>query len=526
MNIEKELLEDRQAKLIVDYSEEEFEGFKRRAAKKIAKNVKIPGFRPGKAPYNVIVNHYGENVIVEEAIDVLLDSDYSKILEQAEIEPAEQGSLESIESYDPPKLVFMIPLEPEIDLGDYREIRKPYELEEFDVKQVDDFIMNMRQNAATIIPAEHPAKEGDLVYFNLSGKFLDTEDDEEATITDKTPQQVVIPEKGEKPDQEWPYPGFARELIGVEDGQTKEIKHTFSKKHENKDYRGRDAHLTVEIQSVKELELPELDEDFIKSMGNYETVEDFKVSIEENLRSEHQNTYDQEYFDDLMNEIIENAKLNYPPQMLAHEEKHVLDDIKSRLENQKLDFETYLKLRDTDEETFMEEEIRPTAKKRIERSLVTDELIKAEDLKLDEDMFKEQLNSVMTEVYYSGNAQEMQKQMGKEEFSRAISMEGFQRTINTQLETRLKLIATGQPIPEETEEKEDEETEKTAEEKPVEEEIAKDETAVENTAEEPVEVEATEISEEVDEELQTSDQETVEETSEPEAEEPQEEESK
>ncbi len=454
MNIEKELLEDRQAKLTVDYSEKEFEGFKRKAAKRIAKNAKIPGFRPGKAPYNVIVNHYGENIIIEEAIDVLLDDDYGKILEQAEVEPSEQGSLETIESYDPPKLVFMIPLEPEIDLGEYREIRKPYELEEFDVKNVDDFIMNLRRNSATIVPTDHPAEESDLVYFTLSGKFVDVEDDEEATITDKTPQQAIIPTKEEISEQEWPFPGFARELIGIEGGATKEIKHTFADDHETEDYRGKSAVFTVETQSVKELELPELNEEFIKTMGDYETPEDFRKAIEENLRSEHQETYDREYFNGFMTEIIENATLNYPPQMLAHEEKHVLEDIKSRLEKQKINFETYLKLRDVDEATFMKEEVQPVAKQRLERSLVSDALIETEGLKLDQDMLKEQVNGVMTEVFYSGNFQEMQKQMGKEEFSRAISMEGVQRTINSQLENRLKLIATGQPIPEEKVEEE------------------------------------------------------------------------
>jgi len=119
LKFEKEILEDRQAKLTVEYSEQEFEGFKRRAAMKIAKNAKIPGFRPGKAPYNVIVNHFGEGAILQEAIDILLDDDYGKILEQAEIEPSSQGSLESIEKYDPPSLVFIIPLEPEVELGNY-----------------------------------------------------------------------------------------------------------------------------------------------------------------------------------------------------------------------------------------------------------------------------------------------------------------------------------------------------------------------------------------------------------------------
>jgi len=451
LNIEKVIQEDRQAKLTVEYTQKEFEGFKRRAAKNIAKTSKIPGFRPGKAPYNVIVNHYGEGAVLQEAIDILLEDDYPKILEEADIEPSGPGNLESIESYAPPKFIFMIPLEPEVELGDYREIRKDYELEEFDISEVDNFVNHMRRNAATIIPADHPAGEGDLVYFNLSGEFLNPEEGEDATITDKTPQQVVIPEEGEESETEWPYPGFAKELEGVEAGQTKEIQHTFAEDHKDEEFRGKSAVFTVEVQSVKELELPEFDEDFVQTLGDYETPEDFRESVEQRLRSDHEKSYDQEYFNALLNEITENTEMSYPPQMIEHEEEHVLEDIKSRLENQNMDFETYLKLRDKDEETFMEEEIRPVAKQRLERSLVVDALIEAEGLKLDQELLKEQVNEVMTEIFYSGNAQEMQKQMGNEEFSRAISMEGVTRTMNAQVQNRLKLIATGQPIPEEEE---------------------------------------------------------------------------
>lgn len=463
MNIEKEIQNDRQAKLTVEYSQEEFEKFKRRGAKKIAKNSKIPGFRPGKAPYQVIVNHYGEAAVLQEAIDILLDEDYGNILEEAELEPSGAGNLESIESYNPPTFVFMIPLKPEIDLGDYREVRKDYELEPFDISEVDDFIMNMRRNSATIIPAEGPAKEGDLVYFNLSGEFLNPEEGEDAIITDKTPQQVIIPAEGEVREDEWPFPGFAKELRGVESGGTKEIQHTFSDDHEDEEYRGKTAIFTVQVQSVKELELPDFDEEFIASLGDYESEEDFRKSVEERLRTEHEDEYERQYFNEIINEIIENTEMSYPPQMLEHEEEHVLEDIKDRIDKQNLVFETYLKLRNTDEEKFIEEEVRPVAKQRLERSLVVDALIEAEGLKLDQEMLKEQINEVMSEVFYSGDVESIQKQMGKEEFSRAISMEGVSRTMNTQLQDRLKLIATGQPIPEdeETEEPEPEPTQET-----------------------------------------------------------------
>lgn len=489
MNIEKNLTDDRQAKLTVDYTAKEFEGFKRRAAKKIAKDTNIPGFRPGKAPYNVILNRYGEGAIMQEAIDILLEDDYPKIVEKAEIKPSAPGSLDEIESYDPPKLVFTVPLEPEIILGDYREIRKDYELEEFDVSKVDEYITNLRRKSATIVPTDRPAEEGDLVYFNLSGEFLNPEEGEDATITDKTPQQVVIPVKGEKSESEWPFPGFAKSLLGVKAGDTKEIEHKYPKKYEDKDYRGKTAVFTVDVQSVKELELPEFDEDFAQSMGGYETPEAFRESLEEQMRTGHQEQYDQAFFNELLNQITKDTKILYPPQMLEHEKEHVLEDIKSRLTQQNLDLETYLKLRETDEETFMEEEVRPTAIERLERSLVVDALIEAEGLKLDQDLLQKQINQVMGEVYYSGDMQDMQKEMGQESFSRMISLEGVQRTINEQLQERLKLIATGQPIPEEEEETEDNEEAKepeleTAEGTAAEEELAEEVVAAEEVVEE------------------------------------------
>ena len=448
MNIEKEILENRQAKLIVDYTSEEFEAFKRKAAKKISKTSKVPGFRPGKAPYQVVLNHFGEGSIIQEAIDILLDDDYEKILDEAEIEPSGAGNLESIESYDPPKFIFMIPLQAEIDLGNYRDLRKDYALEPFDIQEVDAYISRLRRNAATIIPADHPAKEGDLVYFNLSGEFLNPSEDEDAIITDRTSQQVLIPLEGDESESDWPFPGFDKSLIGVESGSTKEIQHTYPEDYEEEEFRGKTAVFTVEVQSVKELELPELDEEFLESYGGFESVEDFRQKVEERLRQEHQDAYDETYFNELLNEITENAEINYPPQMLAHEEEHTLEDIKSRIANQNFDFDVYLKLRNTDEAKFIEEEVKPAAKKRLERSLVMDTLVKMEGLKLDQDMLKQQINEVMSEVVYSGDVEEMQKQMGKEAFSRAISMEGVSRTMNQQIYDRIKLIATGQPIPE------------------------------------------------------------------------------
>ncbi len=451
MKIEKEILEDRQAQLTVEYSQNEFDKIKQRAARKISKKAKIPGFRPGKAPYSMIVNHYGHETIVQEAIDLLIDEDYAKILKEAEIEPSGIGRLESLENYDPPKFVLFVPLEPEIDLGDYREIRKPYDPAPFDEESVEDYIENLRRNSATIIPADHPAEVGDLVYFNLSGEFLNPSEDEDATITDKTPQQVLIMKEDETNDHEWPYPGFSRTLIGVNSGEIKELQYAYPENYEDQDFQGKTAIFTVDVQSVKALELPELDDNFVQNLGNFESVDEFRSSIEKEMRSNFEESIELDYTNSILNEIIDTAKLVYPPQMLEHEEEHVLEDIESRLNNQKMDLDTYIKLKNTDKAVFLEEEVRPVAKKRLERSLITNALIKAEDLKLNQNLVQENFSIILNEILTSGQAENLQKEMGNDDFSRMLSMEAMNRAIELQLRNRLKLIGTGQPIPEDDE---------------------------------------------------------------------------
>jgi trigger factor len=184
-------------------------------------------------------------------------------------------------------LSLIVPLEPEVDLGEYREIRMPHEPEPFDIAAVDEHIMQLRRNSATIVPANRPAEENDLVYFNLSGEFLNPVDDEDATITDKTPQQVVIPTKEKVNASEWPYPGFSRDLLGVNAGDVKELQHAYPDDYDDEDYQGKTAIFTVEVQSVKALELPEFDNDFVQTQGNFETAEDFREALEKHMQAEH-----------------------------------------------------------------------------------------------------------------------------------------------------------------------------------------------------------------------------------------------
>ncbi len=120
-------------------------------------------------------------------------------------------------------------------------------------------------------PQTTPLKLVILFILTLSGEFLNPEEGEDATITDKTPQQAVVPSDDEDSKEEWPYPGFARALMGVEAGNVQRSSiYQYPEDHEDEEFRGKTAIFTVEVQSVKSLELPELDDDFVKTLGEFD----------------------------------------------------------------------------------------------------------------------------------------------------------------------------------------------------------------------------------------------------------------
>ena len=123
MNLEKSILDDHQAQVVVEVEPDRVQAARQRAARKLASRGKIPGFRPGKAPYDVILRYYGDAAVHEQAMDILVDEVYPEMLKEAGIEPAAAGSLEKVEGSDAPKFTFRVPLSPEVTLGDYRAIR-------------------------------------------------------------------------------------------------------------------------------------------------------------------------------------------------------------------------------------------------------------------------------------------------------------------------------------------------------------------------------------------------------------------
>jgi len=220
LKLEKISVKDQQIQVTAELDDVIFEQFKQKAARKISQRAKIPGFRPGKAPYNVIQRTYGDETIEEQAKELLVDDIYPKVINEAEIKPFGPGTLDKVVSVHPPKFSFIIPLEPEVKLGDYHTIQQPYKIPNVTEKEVEDYIHRLQTSYSTAEPVERPAQEGDLVYLKLSGKLANPAEHEDPIILKETTSQALIGDEAFE-ENDFPFKGFANKLIGMSANEEK-----------------------------------------------------------------------------------------------------------------------------------------------------------------------------------------------------------------------------------------------------------------------------------------------------------------
>jgi trigger factor len=443
LNIEKQYQEDHSVKLIVEVDQEKMNAYKRRAATKLSSRSKIPGFRPGKAPYDLVVRTVGESAVTEQAIDLLIDAEYSNILKEADVNPSAAGSLESVESLEPPKLIFRVPLAPEVDLGDYHAVRLPYEWKSPEEKDIEAALQDMRQAYATTENVDRAIEIGDYVLLDVNS---------ETTELNRTGFAAFI--RNEDRDTEWPYNGFAKELTGLKAGENKVVQHTFPEDWEVEALKSKSVEITATVKIVRGVILPDLDDELAKKTGAGETVEDLKKAVKEDTEKRSQDSYDDKYFVDLIEKIKEGATIKFHGHTLEHEGEHVLQDLAQRLAQQGMDLETYFKVRSTTREQFLETEVNPVARKRLERSLILDEIVRKEKIQIDNESLDAEYNSTINGLMMQG--MDFSKvgggKKGQRELSQAIAMESASRVMTRKALDMLKSIATGEykPVEEKT----------------------------------------------------------------------------
>jgi len=485
LKIQTEFTEDHQAKVTVEFETEVLETYERKAARQLAKETRIPGFRPGKAPYNMVVNYVGEETIMNNAIDLMVDRFYPEVVKEAGIEPSGPGALDDVKIEDSVFFFFTIPLEPTVELGSLDDLKEPYEPPTIAEEDVQGTLLAARRNASTIIPLDTPAKEGDLVFFTLSAVNAQAQEGEEAELIQSTPQQVFIPTEKEQNETEWPFKGFARQLIGVNAGDELEIEHEFSDDTPDGDLVGKRVIFKVKVQSVKGLELPEVDEDFLQKMGDFKSREEIEEYIRNSMQASAKAEYDENYYNGLIDRIREKSLIKYPPQVLSKEVEDVLDDLEHELSHQQMNLDLYLKLRKLDKEEFIKKEVRPSAVDRLERSLIKQAIVKKYNIQISKEELERQISNVLSELIRSGELEEVQRSLGERKFTQSVSLLATEQAFEEALRLQLRRLAAPESLQAEEREEQSNQSEVSAEEIQTEQEkepAAEEETEPESEA--------------------------------------------
>ncbi|MCK4962720.1 MAG: trigger factor [Anaerolineales bacterium] len=389
MKIETEALEDRQVQITVEIPDERLQAAMRSTARRLSRETRIPGFRPGKAPYNIIINKFGEEIVFEETLDDLGKEIYRQALEEAELDPYGPGSLDEVVSRDPLVIRYTVPLPPEVDLGSYREIRISWEDPQVTDDALEAVLEDLRQRRALIEPADRPAQLSDVVVLNISGELREPPDERDATLLDNKGVEVLVAE-----ETDWPIPGIVEHLIDLEAGDERHFEYEFPEDYPSEDLQNLSADFHLTCLEVKSRIVPNWSDDLARNIGEYNDLLDLRLKIRGDLLERAQHQAEAEFAQRVIEATIEGATISYPPLLLQDEVSEMRTELERRLTGQNLSLEDYLKIeKKTDEE--LRSELEPRAIERLNRALILGKLVEVEELEVGEEEVSSEIDRII-----------------------------------------------------------------------------------------------------------------------------------
>jgi trigger factor len=372
LKVTREKIEDRQAYLTIELEPAEMETGLEDAYHRLAQQASIPGFRKGKAPRAVVERHLGKARLLDEAIDRLLPQAYDQALKEQEIEPFGQPELE-IAQPDPLIFKAVVPLKPNVELGDYTGIRMTPEPVEVTDEKIDAVIENLRMQYATWEPVDRPLDMSDMAVIDISGEV-----DGRPYVKKLAAQYPVVKESAS------PAPGFAEQIVGLKKDEEKEFDLSFPEDYPNSNVAGKEGHFKVKLHEIKEQKLPELDEAFLKQISaEFKTVDDLREEAAKGLRARGEENSRMEFEERVISAAIEQAKVEYPPVLVNLETNRIINEQARQLQMSGRGMDEYLKMTNKTVEQ-LQEELKPVATRNVNASLVLNQVAEAEKIEVTE----------------------------------------------------------------------------------------------------------------------------------------------
>ncbi len=335
-----EKLEHSVVALTIEVTKAELEAAKDKAFKKAGKNITVPGFRKGKAPRRMIEKLYGDGVFFEEAFNIVYPEAMDMAVEKAGIKPVGRAD---VDLGDPSEeggltIIAKVPVEPEVELGEYKGIEVEKESVKVLAADVKAELNRMAQRNARTETVDRKAKKNDTLDIDFEG-FVDGV----AFEGGKAEHHALTLGSGSF------IPGFEDQLIGCKAGDEKDVVVTFPADYHAAELAGKEAVFKCKVHKVEETILPELDDEFAKDVSDTcETLDDLKKEITERLKKQRQEVVDQDFEDKVLDAAIATMQADIPEAMYENQIDTLVRDFGYRIQMQGMGLEQYLKMSGTD----------------------------------------------------------------------------------------------------------------------------------------------------------------------------------
>jgi trigger factor len=442
VKVTSQTLENRQVELTIQVEDERVQQALHHAARRMADKANIPGFRKGKAPYQVVVRTVGQDAIFEEMIEELGQQVYREAMEQSQLDLYGPGELQDLQR-DPLVFKFTVPLRPAVDLGDYRSLRVSFTAPQVPEEEVDQVLKGLQERNATLEPAgEGPVEWNQVAVISMEARFSP---ESERPIFDQQGISVLVAES-----TDFPYPGFIPNLIGMKVGEEKSFALPVPEDTEDEEMRGKDIYYKVKLEDLKLRRIPALDDALAQTIGEYETLEALRQSVRADL--EHRATHEAEsqYADECLRKLAEQAHIEFPPQMLEEELDRLVEQTERRLKNQKMNLDEFLNIKKQTRDDYRNE-LRPRAEKNVRQGLALNHLVESEQIGVDHDEVQARIQNIA--AMYGQGSDALQAELDSDRGRQSIAFElltskGLARLMSICRGENPPLPAADEPAPE------------------------------------------------------------------------------
>lgn len=352
---------------------EEWEKAQDKAFEKRNKNAKIAGFRPGKAPKDVFIKHYGKESLYFDAADSLLQDAYVKVLEKEKVVPVCEPKID-VKSIDETgvEFIFTIITKPEVKIKKYKDLGVKKESTRVTKEEIDHEISHLLERYTELVP-----KKGNLENGNVA--VIDFEGFKDGKAFDGGKGENYSLEIGSNTF----IPGFEEQLIGMKSGEEKEIKVKFPEEYGEKSLAGKDATFKVKLHEIKEKQVRELDKEFFEdlNMDGVDSKETLEEEIKKNLKAKKETDGENKYVDDLLEAISKNTTVDIPEEMIDEEVHRLMGRFEEQLKMQGVSLDLYYEFTKTTHED-LHKQLEGEATKNVTYRLILEELVKMEKVEV------------------------------------------------------------------------------------------------------------------------------------------------